>query len=103
MQNMAIADNHMESVESGSKTIAVRVGYCSIKPGPLEIKSASGFWGASKVHVIAVERKSISSLSSVELVQSGFPSVDAMVENLRPAHPCISTESEVTVISWKSA
>ncbi|EPE96166.1 hypothetical protein RGCCGE502_21335 [Rhizobium grahamii CCGE 502] len=103
MQNIIIADNHMESVESGAKTIAVRVGYCSIEPGPLEIRSASGFWPASRVHVVSVQRKAISSLSADELNQSGVSTSDAMVKLFLPAFPCLSTESDVTVIGWKAA
>ncbi|MBB3319814.1 MULTISPECIES: hypothetical protein [unclassified Rhizobium] len=93
----------MESVESGAKTIAVRVGYCSVEPGPLEIRSASGFWSTTKVDVVSVQRKAISDLSDEELNQSGVSTVDAMVRLFLPAHPCLSTNSDVTVIGWKAA
>jgi hypothetical protein len=103
MQNMIVADNHMASVENGTKTIAVRVGYCTVKPGPLEIRSASGCWPTTRVHVVSVQRKSISALSSDELSQSGFSNVNTLVKQLQPAHPCLSTDSDVTVINWKVA
>jgi hypothetical protein len=103
MQNMIVADNHMASVENGTKTIAVRVGYCTVKPGTLEIRSASGCWPTTLVHVVSVQKKSISALSSDELSQSGFSNVNTLVKQLQPAHPCLSTDSDVTVINWKVA
>jgi len=103
MQNIIIADSDMGSVESGTKTVAVRVGYCSVEPGPLEVRSASGCWPTAKVDVVSVQRKAISDLSADELNQSGFSTVDAMVRLFLPAHPCLSTNSDVTVIGWKAA
>jgi len=101
MQNMIVADNHMASVENGTKTIAVRVGYCPVKPGTLEIRSASGCWPTALVHVVSVQKKSISALSSDELSQSFFSNVNTLVKQLQPTHPCLSTDSDVTVINWK--
>lgn len=103
MQNLALADNHMLAIENGGKTIAVRVGYCKIEPGPLEIKSASGFWPKASVTVLSVERKPISALTSDELRQSGYSTPDAMVDILKVAHPCVSTDTEATVIRWETA
>jgi hypothetical protein len=101
MQNIAIADHQLESIEAGTKTIAVRIGYCSIQLGPLQVRSVSGFWPSANVNVLAIDRKPISSLTTEELRQNGYADPTAMVEMLKPMHPCVSTETEATVIRWE--
>jgi hypothetical protein len=103
MQKITVADHQMLSVEDGRKTIAVRVGFCHVGTGPLEVRSASGFWPTANVEVRSVERKPISALSTEELRQNGYSDPAAMVEMLRPSHPCVSSETEATVIKWDLA
>lgn len=101
MQNISIADQQLESVEAGTKTIAIRVGYCSVQLGPLQVRSASGFWPTANVNVLAVDRKPISSLTTEELCQNGYTDPAAMVEKLKPTYPCVSPDTEATVIRWE--
>jgi hypothetical protein len=101
MQNIAIADNQLESVEADIRTIAIRFGYCSIQLGPLQVRSVSGFWPTANVNVLAIDRNPISSLTTEELRQNGYADPTAMVEMLTPMHPCVSTDTEATVIRWE--
>ncbi|MCS4088539.1 hypothetical protein [Rhizobium sp. BK176] len=101
MQSIAIADNQLESVEAGTKTIVIRLGYCSIQLGPLHVRSVSGFWPTANVNVLAIDRKPISSLTTEELRQNGYADPKNMVEMLKSMHPCVSTDTEATVIRWE--
>jgi hypothetical protein len=101
MQNIAIADHQLESVEAGTKTIAIRMGCCSVELGPLQVRSVSGFWPTANVNVLAVDRKPISALTTEELRQNGYADPTTMVKMLKPMHPCVSPDTEATVIRWE--
>jgi hypothetical protein len=100
MQHISVADHYIESVESGDKKIAIRIGTCHIEPGPLEVKSASGIWGSVKVIVDKVEARTVVELTPDELRACGYTSIDQLIELQRSCYPCLTPHSDVTVIRW---
>lgn len=101
MQSLSVADHLIDNVESGNKQIAIRIGVVSIKPGPLEVKSASGLWGSVKVNVEKVEMLAITELTTEQLRACGYSSIQGLLSAQRACYPCINENTEVSVIFWR--
>lgn len=101
MQNIAVADQCLASVESGDRKIAIRVGMTQITPGPLEVKSASGVWETVRVDVETVVLMPLSQLTAEQFRECGYTDIENFIAVQQSCYPCINPETDISLIIWR--
>jgi hypothetical protein len=102
LQAILIAGEQMrDEVLDNIKTITIREGWRDYTPGPVLLGCHILKWATMR-NITDVQYKLLKEVTEEEYTADGFVSFDNMLDGLKRFYPNINSDSEVTVIRWKS-
>ena len=97
MQNLVLAEDLFDRLESGDKLVTIRKGRRDIKLGELLFKSLKKD-REQEVEVLMVIYSKAQNVPDEILNEDGFANVDDMIEQMQRFYPDLDEDTEVTSI-----
>jgi hypothetical protein len=100
MQSLVLVDDLFPGIYSGLKNNTMRNGKRDIKPGPLELRAASGSDVSAIVNVVEVKFSKAADVSHEDCRANGYRDRADMLVSMLRYYPDFGPENDVTVVVW---